>query len=95
MRGDWKTWVRRADSGRSATYRFCGNCGSTVAYTNEDWTGVVAVPLGAFADPNFPTPKFSVYEHRKHKWVVIKGEVKHSASPRTIPPRLPRGGSNS
>ena len=30
----------------------------------EGWPGVTAVPLGAFADPQFPAPKFSVYEHR-------------------------------
>jgi hypothetical protein len=94
IRGGWKPRIRRADSGCIATYRFCANCGSTVAYSNEGWAGVVAVPLGAFADPDFLMPGYSVYEHRKHKWVVIEGEVKHSASPRRrciLPPFWGRG----
>jgi hypothetical protein len=45
----------------------------------EGWPGVTAVPLGAFADPDLPRPKFSVYEHRKHAWTVVLGdEVEHS-----------------
>ena len=74
-----KTWVRVADSGRSMTYRFCPDCGSTVAYVNEDRPGVTAVPLGAFADPDFPAPQFSVYERRKHAWTFVLGDdVEHS-----------------
>src|SRR5260370_25146657 len=65
MTGEAKTWVRTADSGHRVTYRFCPHCGSTVAYVIEGWPNVTAVPLGAFADPEFPAPKFSVYEHRK------------------------------
>ncbi len=72
-------WERIADSGHKATYQFCTTCGSTVAYVIEGWPGVIAVPLGAFADPSFPAPKFSVYEERKHGWVQISGEtVAHS-----------------
>ena len=33
--------------------------------------GLVAIPIGAFADPDFPPPRFSVYEKRKHPWVAI------------------------
>jgi hypothetical protein len=39
----------------------------------------IAVPVGAFADPNFPPPRFSVWEERKHSWVAVLGdEVEHS-----------------
>lgn len=80
VRGEASTWQRTADSGHVATYRFCPRCGSTVAYVIDGWPGVVAVPLGAFADPAFPPPRFSVYEHRKHPWVLVLGdEVEHSA----------------
>src|SRR5919112_3028785 len=44
--GEFRTWVRTADSGHKASYRFCPRCGSTVAYTIEGWPGVTAVPLG-------------------------------------------------
>lgn len=86
--GEAKTWERVADSGHRATYRFCPNCGSTVAFVIEGWPGLVAVPLGAFADPDFPKPRFSVYEHRKHDWVAILGDaVEHSSKPGV--PKMP------
>ncbi len=82
VEGEASVWTRLADSGRRATYRFCPVCGSTLAYEIEGWPGVVAVPLGAFADPSFPPPLFSVYEHRKHPWVEILGDqVEHSSTP--------------
>ncbi len=73
--GEVKTFERTGDSGNTLTYRFCPACGSTIAYQIEGYNQVVAIPLGAFADPDFsPTPKFSVYENRKHDWVAILGE---------------------
>jgi hypothetical protein len=30
---------------------------------------LVAIPLGTFADPEFPAPTVSVWEERKHPWV--------------------------
>ena len=93
LHGQAKIWERVADSGGRVAYRFCGECGSTVAYTTDGWPGLVAVPLGAFADPTFPAPKHSVYEHRKHAWVAVLGEdVEHSASPSTS--RAPGHGQN-
>lgn len=78
LEGEFSEWVRTSDSGALATYRFCATCGATVAYVNEGMPGVTAIPIGAFADPNFPPPKFSVYEERKHRWVAISGEdVEH------------------
>lgn len=88
MAGEFSVWERVADSGHKATYRFCPVCGSTVTYVIEGWTGVVAVPVGAFADAEFPAPKFSVWEHRKVAWVDILGDaVRHSSDT-----RLPRMG---
>ena len=85
LTGRSKAWERMADSGHKASYQFCPDCGSTIAYIIEGWPGVVAVPVGAFADPTFPAPKFSVYEHRKHPWVVVLGEaVEHSSTPSVL-----------
>lgn len=82
LSGNRKTWERIADSGHRATYQFCPECGFTLAYVIEGWEGVVAIPVGAFADPGFPPPRYSVYEHRKHAWVGIAGsDVKHSSEP--------------
>jgi hypothetical protein len=39
--------------------------------------GFVAIPVGAFADPSFPAPTFSIYEDRMHPWVHVPGKVEH------------------
>ena len=81
VNGTYRSWERVADSGNKATYKFCPICGSTIAYEIEGWPGVIAIPVGAFADPEFPSPKFSVYEHRRHSWAKIAGEyIEHSSS---------------
>ena len=75
-----KTWMHHADSGNRITHHFCPDCGSTVHFTIDGkFDGLVAIPLGAFDDPYFLVPKFSVWEERKHDWVDILGEdVEHS-----------------
>lgn len=79
VQGQSTTWSRTADSGLSVTYHFCPTCGSTVHYLTEHMPGLVAIPVGAFADPSFPAPRFSVWENRKHPWVEILGEdVEHT-----------------
>jgi hypothetical protein len=39
----------------------------------------LAIPVGAFADPGFPEPTFSVYEDRKHAWVGLPPAMEHMA----------------
>ena len=77
--GESKTWVNVADSGNRATFHFCPACGSDVHYEiNGKFDALVAIPLGAFDDPYFLTPKFSVWEDRKHDWLEITGgDVEH------------------
>lgn len=43
--------------------------GSTVYYTADTDPDLIAVAVGAFADPTFPAPRVSVYESRRHAWV--------------------------
>ena len=63
--------------GEQARFHFCPRCGSTVYYEPEDLEAFVAIPVGAFADPSFPSPSISVYEERKHQWVVPPPEAEH------------------
>jgi hypothetical protein len=80
VKGRSTSWIRTADSGRQISYNFCPDCGSTVHYTGGNFPGLVAVPVGAFADPDFPPPQYSVWEARKHEWVEIRGpNVEHSS----------------
>ena len=81
IEGRSKSFEKRADSGNRITYHFCPDCGSEVHYEIDGkFDGLVAIPLGAFEDPYFATPKFSVWEKRKCDWVEILGDgVEHSA----------------
>ncbi len=67
-------WTRISDEGNSATFHFCPECGSTVYYINGPAPHQIAVAVGAFADPEFPAPAFSVYENRKYRWIEITGD---------------------
>lgn len=71
IEGVAKQWVRVTDEGNQSTQNFCPECGATVYYFLNTAPDVLAVAVGAFADPNFPEPKFSVYEERKHSWVSV------------------------
>jgi hypothetical protein len=75
--GQSTAYVRVGDSGNSATFHFCPTCGCTVYYRIDSIPDVIAVPVGAFADPTFPAPKISVYETRKHAWTGIPADVEH------------------
>lgn len=79
IEGRSKSFSKTADSGNEATFRFCPDCGSDVSYIiNGKFDGLVAIPVGAFDDPFFLTPEYSVWEERKHHWVEIVGdEVEH------------------
>jgi hypothetical protein len=72
-------WVRTGDAGGKASFRFCPTCGSTVYYEIDKLPGFIAIPVGAFADPTFPPPVFSVYEARKHPWVGLPEAIEHMA----------------
>ena len=84
IEGESKTFVNVADSGNRATFHFCPDCGSDVYYEidgkyDDKFDDLVAIPLGAFDDPFFATPAFSVWEPRKHDWVDIVGDgVEHN-----------------
>jgi hypothetical protein len=71
VEGDYKEFVRLSDEGEERRLSFCPECGSTVFYTLESQPGVVAIPVGVFADPDFPPPWVSVYESRRHAWVQM------------------------
>ena len=73
IRGDGREWVITGDEGGHARFRFCPVCGATVFYTADEDPGIIAIPVGAFADPNFPGPQVSVYETRRHPWVEVVG----------------------
>src|SRR4029077_2071590 len=44
-------YVRVGDEGTKFVFRFCPMCGATVYYTAVGREDIVAIPVGAFADP--------------------------------------------
>ena len=70
-------YVRVSDEGEERTFHFCPDCGATVFYATADAPDVVAVPIGAFADPAFPPPTVSVYESRRHPWLGLPDGLEH------------------
>ena len=75
IRGMATAYIRTGDSGARLTYHFCPQCGSTVYYQSEEQPQLIAVPVGAFADPSFPAPRVSVYENRKHEWFAMPAGI--------------------
>ena len=73
IEGREKSFTVVSDSGKRGTFSFCPDCGSDVHYEIEAMPGVVAIPVGAFDDPFFLTPAFSVWERRKLDWIEIVG----------------------
>jgi hypothetical protein len=75
--GTSTAYVRVGDEGPGARFHFCPVCGSTVYYEPLGMAEFLAIPVGVFADPTFPTPSVSVYETRKHAWVVPPPDAEH------------------
>jgi hypothetical protein len=69
IEGETRLFTRTGDTGKEVSLTFCPRCGSTVCWRIETLEGFVAVALGAFADPAFPSPFVEVYENRRHAWV--------------------------
>jgi hypothetical protein len=75
IQGRAAEFTRIGDEGSRLIYSFCPECGTTVHYRIDAQPGLVAIPVGAFADAAFPPPFVSVYhESRRCEWVEIRAE---------------------
>ena len=77
LSGASTVYVRVADEGAHIRFHFCPTCGATVYYEPQGLEDYLAIPVGAFADPAFPAPQFSVYEERMHSWVIPPAAAEH------------------
>jgi hypothetical protein len=73
-------YARISDDGEERTFRICPDCGATLVYTTGDAPDLIAVPVGAFADPSFPPPTVAVYESRRHPWVALPDTIETDAA---------------
>ena len=69
--GENKIYARTTESGRTLRFHFCPNCGSSVYWEAELRPEHYGIAVGAFADPNFPMPTYSVWEKTIHPWIVL------------------------
>jgi len=72
--GPSKSFRRTGEEGFWAEFQFCPECGSTVIYRIERRPGMATIPVGAFADREFPEPTVSVYHELRHKWIGFETE---------------------
>ncbi|MEO6925151.1 MAG: GFA family protein [Rhodanobacter sp.] len=77
IEGQGKEYVRVAESGNAARFRFCNDCGSTVFWQADALPGFTTIAVGAFADPDFPQPQVSVYEENQHAWMCWPDGIEH------------------
>jgi hypothetical protein len=75
--GAYTEFARVADHGDERVSAFCPTCGATLFIRLPTLTGVVFVPIGAFADATFPPPGRSKYESRRHPWVGLPEDIAH------------------
>lgn len=69
--GRYSEYVRVSDKGEARLFYFCPECGATVFFKTATAPELIAVPVGAFADPAFPAPTVSVRESRRHPWLEL------------------------
>ena len=69
IRGDATRFERRSEAGHRFRFHFCPTCGTTLYWETEARPGLVAVAAGAFADPAFPAPARSHFDHHRHPWL--------------------------
>jgi hypothetical protein len=67
-------------------FHFCPRCGSNVYWRASRFPNHYGIAVGAFADPAFPTPSFSVWEESMHPWIRLVTDMRHFPQGRIGPP---------
>jgi hypothetical protein len=79
--GRFNDYARISDEAdrKEHVFHFCPDCGSQVFYTEPSEPDLVVVWVGSFADPSFPPPTESGYDHRRHHWVALPDSIQRYA----------------
>ena len=71
--GEHASFTRTSDEGFWVRDHFCPNCGLRLFYAIDRRPGMISIPAGLFADPNFPAPTIQVYSERRCPWLPRLG----------------------
>jgi hypothetical protein len=74
LSGTSTVYERPSDNGFAVAHHFCSICASTVFWYPTRKPALIAVAVGAFADPGFPAPTQVVYRQHRHDWLTIACE---------------------
>jgi hypothetical protein len=75
--GPERIYTRDAQDRRKMNFHFCPNCGSSVYWDGDIRPDHYGIAVGAFANPNFPPPVYSVWEESKHAWIDLPDGIQH------------------
>ncbi|MGK2922704.1 MAG: GFA family protein [Methyloceanibacter sp.] len=73
--GERRQYADRGDSGRAIESSFCPTCGTAVAFLAEGLPGMIGVPVGCFAGPNFAKPSKLFWASRRHHWLDLPADI--------------------
>ena len=75
--GEYRIYVRDCPEGRGLRNHFCPACGTTVCWTLDLRPEHYGVAVGAFNDPAFPPPTYSVWEQSRLAWTILPEGLAH------------------
>jgi len=83
IEGPEKIYTRDVTGERTISFHFCPTCGSSVYWHLDLRPEHYGIAVGAFADPDFPPPSYSVWEETKHAWIELPEGIQHYQQART------------
>ena len=75
IEGVSRVYSRTAESGFEMHFHFCPDCGSNVYWMAGRFPRHYGIAVGAFTDPDFPEPSFSVWQDSMHRWMALPDRI--------------------
>lgn len=71
-----------ADTGKSITSHFCGDCGTTLFRTGESFPSAVVIKAGILDDPIMDVPKGELFAPGRVEWLpALEGATQYPGMP--------------
>jgi hypothetical protein len=69
--GAESVFERPSASGFPVAFHFCPRCGANLYWVPHRMANLVGVAIGAFADPDFPSPEQVVWTEEMQRWTPL------------------------